>query len=195
MRSFRFLDLPLLPGFTWRTGYENGSTLDPAVPTPPNAFDSTFLRRFDERDEPPTASEADTAGPWTIEPVAGVGFALYRAGESRARGFKPVALFTERWLALLAAAVLPGTGREPLLFLSQEAGAGGSYTVTLKEGRPVGQLALFDESLVDHMNAAIGLIRLPQSLTNLLEAAGAVALERAGALLEERISPPDPVAV
>jgi len=37
------------------------------------------------------------------------------------------------------------------------------------------------------MNAAIGLIRLPQSLTNVLEAADAVVLERAGALLEERI--------
>ena len=134
------------------------------------------------------------AGPWTVEPVSGIGFALYRAGETRARGFKPAALFTERWLALLAAAVLPVTGREPLLFLSQEAGAGDSYTVTLKEGRPVGQLAVFDERLVDFMNAVIGVVRSPQGITDLLEAAGAVALERAGAILEQRISPPDPVA-
>ena len=171
------------------------STSAPVVPTPPNAFDPTFLRRFDERDEPPTASEADMAGPWTVEPVSGVGFALYRAGESRARGFKPAALFTERWLALLAAAVLPGTGREPLLFLSQEAGAGGSYTVTRKDGWPVGQLAVFDERLVDSMNAALGMIRLPQSIADFLEAAGAVALERAGALLEQRISPADPAVL
>ena len=96
------------------------NTSAPAVPTPPNAFDATFLRRFDERDEPPTAGEADMAGPWTVEPVPGVGYALYRAGETRDRGFRPAALFTERWLALLAAAVLPDTGREPLLVLSQE---------------------------------------------------------------------------
>ena len=139
------------------SSFDDASTSDPA-PTP-NAFSTAVLRRFDERDEPPTAGEADTAGPWTVEPVPGVGFALYRAGESRARAFKPVALFTERWLALLAAAVLPGTGRERLLFLSQEAGAGGTYAVTLQGGHPVGLLALFDESLVDDLNAAIGLIR------------------------------------
>ena len=182
-------------------GFDEGNTSHPPIPstpsppTPPNAFDSTFLRRFDERDEPPTASEANMAGPWTIEPVPGVGFALYRAGESRARSFKPVALFIERWLALLAAAVLPGTGRKPLLFLSQEAGAGGSYTVTLKEGRPVGQLGLFDERLVDSMNAVVGVVRAPQGITDLLEAAGAVALERAGALLDQRVSPADPAAL
>ena len=174
-------------------GCDDGST--PQDPLPPNAFDSTFLRRFDERDEPPTASEADMAGPWTVETVPGVGFALYRAGENRAHGFRPVALLTERWLALLAAAVLPGTGREPLLFLSKQAGAGGSYTVTRKDGWPLGQLAVFDESLVDAMNTALGLVRAPQGLASLLEAAGAVALERAGALLEQRISPVDPASV
>jgi hypothetical protein len=121
-------------------GFDEGNTSQPAVPStpntpaPPNAFDSTFLRRFDERDEPPTASEADVAGPWTIEPVPGVGYALYRAGESRARDFGPVALFIDRWLALLAAAVLPGTGREPLLFLAPKPASDRSYSSPWRMG-------------------------------------------------------------
>ena len=131
------------------------------------------------------------AGPWTVEPVPGIGYALYRAGETSARGFRPTALFTERWLALLAAAALPGIGREPSLFLSKEAEADSTYTLAQKDGRPVGQLALFDERLVDSMNAALGMIRLPESIADFLEAAGTVALERAGALLDQRVSPAD----
>jgi hypothetical protein len=38
------------------------------------------------------------------------------------------------------------------------------------------------------MNAAIYLLRFPESLTRLLEAAGAVGLERTGAIFDEQIS-------
>jgi len=41
--------------------------------------------------------------------------------------------------------------------------------------------------LVDGVNVALGFVRLPASLAFLLEAAGAVALERCGAILDERI--------
>jgi hypothetical protein len=37
----------------------------------PNAFTASFPRRFDEENEPPTAAEADLAGPWHIECRAG----------------------------------------------------------------------------------------------------------------------------
>jgi hypothetical protein len=42
------------------------------------------------------------------------------------------------------------------------------------------------------MNAVIHLLRSPEALAYQLEAAGAIALARAGALLEDRISQPDP---
>ena len=71
-----------------------------------------------------------------------------------------MAVFPSRWLALLAAAVLPGTG----------------------------SLHLFDEPLVDALNVAIHLLQAPESLAGLLEAAGAVALERCDAILDERMS-------
>src|SRR5215207_625470 len=81
--------------------------------SPSNAFSPVFLRRLDERDEPITSAEADMAGPWSVEPIPGRGFGLFPAGEPPVRGFEPAAGFPDRFLALLAAAVLPGVGREP----------------------------------------------------------------------------------
>jgi hypothetical protein len=160
----------------------------------PNAFNPIFLRRLGERDEPPTAGEADVAGPWRIEMIPGHGFGLFRIGESLARGHAPVAAFPSRWLALLAAAVLPGTGRDPLLRLDPQADADGVYPLLLpgrllpgqESEEVVGRLQLFDEGLVDGMNVAIHLLQAPESLAWLLEAAGAVTLERCGAILDER---------
>src|SRR5262245_50068304 len=91
-----------------------------APPSPSNAFSRLFLRRLDERDEPITSAEADMAGPWSVEPLPGRGFGLFRAGERPPRGFSPHAVFADRFLALLAAAVLPGLGREPLLHLAPD---------------------------------------------------------------------------
>ena len=62
-----------------------------------------------------------------------------------------------RWLALVGAAILPGTGQEPLLLLSKEADASGAYPVTLAgggsddgDGRegPVGFFPLFEERAI-----------------------------------------------
>ena len=64
-----------------------------------NVFTPTFLERLGERDEPPTAGEADVAGPWRVEEIPG-GFGVFRVGETAARGFPPYAFFTARPLAL-----------------------------------------------------------------------------------------------
>ncbi len=155
-------------------------------PPSPNAFSASFLQRLGERDEPSSAGEADVAGPWHIEEVS-TGFGLFRLGESEARGFEPYAVFRDRPLALLAAAVLPGTGRDRAFLLEKEADAEG-YAVAEPGGAAVGHVALFDESLVDALNIAAAVVRLPGSLAALLEAAGQVALERAGAILDEKVS-------
>ena len=152
-----------------------------------NAFSPSFLEHLNEQDEPPTAGEADVAGPWFVEPIPGLGFGLFRAGESLARGFWPAAVFPDRWLALLAAAVLPGTGRDALLHLNKEPDSLG-YGVVLDDGEAVGHFELFDEPLLDAMNVTAALARSPQSLAYLLEAAGAAALERCGAILDRRMS-------
>jgi hypothetical protein len=158
----------------------------------PNVFTERFLGRMAERDEPPTAGDADVAGPWRVEAIAGHGFGLFRMGESLARGFAPVGVFPSRWLALVAAAVLPGTGRDPLIRIEKQPDADGVYPLLLPGlalaggGEVVGQLQLFEEDLVAAMNVAIHLLQAPESLAWLLEAAGSVALERCGAILDER---------
>jgi hypothetical protein len=149
-----------------------------------NAFTRPFLEKLGEVDEPPTAGEADVAGPWTVEEIANVGFGLFRAGEGWSRGFRPAAVFFLRPVALLAAAVLPGTGRDAAFRLHRDAGPAG-YAVE-SAGRIAGHLPLFDERLVDALHVVEMIVRSPESLAALLEAAGALALERAGAILEER---------
>ena len=151
-----------------------------------NAFSPEFLDQLDERDEPVTGNEADMAGPWSVEPLPGRGFGLFRLGESPDRAFQPFAVFPDRFLALLAAAILPGLGRDPLLQLTPEPGPEG-YEVQLDDGTVVGHLELFDELFVDHMNAVLGLARLPVSLAFVAEAVGATALRRCGAILAQRV--------
>jgi len=123
------------------------------------------------------------AGPWFIEEIPDRGYALFRAGEGYARGFRPAAVFPDRWLALLAKAVLPGTGRDAMLSLSKKADSYG-YGVTLDDGAAVGHFELFDEALLDGMNFVAALLRSPESLACALKAAGGLALERCGAILD-----------
>jgi hypothetical protein len=175
-------------------GFTEGTTSSTESPLP-NAFTPSFLGRLAERDEPPTAGDADVAGPWRIEPIPGHGFGLFRMGESLARGFAPTAVFPSRWLALLMAGILPGTGKDPLLLLSKQPDAHGVYPVALAgggddgggDGRPpVGFFQLFDETALDALNVVVHLIQAPEALAYVLEAAGSVTLERCGAILDER---------
>ena len=153
-----------------------------------NAFTPEFLQRIGERDEPLTAAEADVAGPWVVEKMPGVGWGLFRAGEGAARQFRPYGVFRDRAMAQLFAAVLPGTGRDRAFRLSKDVEGAGYAVEAGSGGEVVGYLALFDETLVAAAHAVECLVRRPESLADLLEAAGGVALERAGAILEARVS-------
>jgi hypothetical protein len=155
------------------------STFDHStVPPSQNAFSPSFLQRIGERDEPPPAGEADASGPWRVLELPGRGFGVFRIGESPEQGFRPAAVFRERWLALLAVAVLPGTGRDAAFRLAKEEGPQG-YAVELGTGGLVGHLDLFDENLVTTLHVVDALLRSPAALADLLEAAGQLALERA----------------
>ncbi|HZF13345.1 MAG TPA: hypothetical protein VFE33_31525 [Thermoanaerobaculia bacterium] len=158
--------------------HEDGST-----PRPSNAFTPEFLARLDQHDEPLTAAQADVAGPWIVVPVPSPGWAVLRQGESLAAGDVPRAVFLHRERALLAAAVLPGTGFDRLFRLQHERSPEG-YAVE-SGGQVVGYLHHYDPELVTAMHTAESLTRLPECLTRVLEASGAVALERTGRLLVE----------
>jgi len=60
--------------------------------------------------------------------------------------------------------------------------------VNLYGGAEVGCIGPDAKRLVGKMNTAIYLLRSPQSLARLLEAAGAVGLERTGTILDEQVS-------
>lgn len=159
-------------------------------PKPSNVFAEDFLARLDEADEPATAAEAEVAGLGALQPSAG-GFAVFRQGETAERGHEAVGVFRERWRALLVSALLAGTGRDPLVILQKDADPDG-YPLLAGldlDGRPdvVGHLRLFDEALTVAMHVGEALLRSPESLAALLEAAGKVGLERTGTILELRI--------
>ena len=158
---------------------------DRNTPRPSNIFLRDFLDRLGRRNEPPAATEAAVAGPWNVEAVHLTYYAVYRSGESFAQGHRPFAVFTDRTPALLTAALLPGTGRDPLFHLQKEAGPSG-YAVEAG-GEVIGHLTVFDDKVVDALHVVECLLRSPEALANLLEAAGGVVLERAGAVLGGRV--------
>jgi hypothetical protein len=156
--------------------------------TPSNAFDAAFLARLEERDEPPAAEEADWAGPWRLDATADGGLELYRLGESAARGHRPVARFHQRWDALLAMAIIASRREAAYRLMPMADGPGYAVQSRAAWGETVGWLAVFDEDLVNCLSWADALMRSPEALSFFLEACGKVVLERAGAILEERVA-------
>jgi hypothetical protein len=159
------------------------STLSPVDST--NAFEEGFLAALDRLDEPVTAAEAEAAGPWSVVPLPDDdGWGVFRRGESPQTSDVPVARFRRRETALLAAAVLPGTGRDPLLRMAFDADDRG-YALIGSSGEVAGHLRLFDENLRDSLHVAECLVRNPEALARLLEAAGGLALRETGRLLRQ----------
>lgn len=156
------------------------SSADGTIPSSGNnVFLHSFLERLGEIDEPPTAGEADMAGPWRLGEIPGeLAWGLFLPGARQ-----PYARFRHRSTALLAAAVLPGTGRDSSFRLDKEAGPSG---FAIRGGEILGAVQVFDENLITALHVVESLVRSPESLATLLEAAGAVALERAGGVLAER---------
>jgi hypothetical protein len=165
---------------------------DPSTAAP-NAFAADFLRRFEEEDEPASAAEADVAGPWSIHPSSTAegreAFGLWRTGERPEWGDAPAGLFRERPTALLAAAVRPFVGRDPFYELGKERWNGGFPL--LRQGEMVGWIDLFDEDWAFGVNVLERFARSPLALARLLEAAGPLALERAGRILREQVQAMD----
>ena len=142
--------------------------------TAANAFTEDYLALLNERDEPVTATEADYAGPWSIEDLSQGGHTVSRAG-----GDRPYAVFSMLELAQVAAAVLPGTGREKRYKLGRDEEPGRGYPI-FRSGETVGYVGLFDEDLVAALNVIDALLASPNDFAWLLEAAGGLALQHVG---------------
>jgi hypothetical protein len=105
---------------------------------------------------------------------------LFRCGE-RPLSDTPVFVFKDREDALLAAAILPAVGRDPLYRIRSEETPKGF--VIESEGEVVGHSLLFNEDVAAGLHVASCLLRSPLALARLLEAAGGQTLEHAGKLL------------
>jgi len=171
---------------------------DPSDPssTPPAAlpihvFTAEFLARLAERDEPYTASEADTAGPWHVERDPKGGWAVLRQGESFAKSTRtiPTATFEPKEAALLAAAVLPGTGRDPRFRLASEPDDRGHPI--LQNGRVVGHSEFFWEDFIAAVNVLDALMASPRDFAFLLDAMGGLALEHVDKIAVARLAEPE----
>ncbi len=151
----------------------------------PNAFAPEFLDHFAEHDEPATGLEASTSGPWRVVTLDRGRWGVVQDGDAA-----PHAVFKDRELALLAAAILPATGRDVRLVLSDEAEAQGFPVSALASGtkpETVGWLATFDPETLVCLHSGLHLALSPASLALLLEAAGSTALRRAGVILADRL--------
>ena len=162
---------------------------DSTLPPSRNAFNEEFLRRFEKEDEPPSGAEADVAGPWEVSPTVTAegreAFGVWRLGERPHWGDAPAGLFLDRSTAQLAAAVRPFVGRDPFYELGKERWNGGFPL--RRQGEAVGWLDLFDEDWAFGLNVLERFTRSPAALASLLEAAGPLALERAGRILRGRV--------
>ena len=139
-----------------------------------NAFVEDYLALLNERDEPLTAAEADYAGPWSVEARQRGGHAVVRPAEE-----VPYAIFEAVEIAQIAAAVLPGTGREKRYRLGKDEDSGRGFPV-YRSGELVGHVRLFDEELVAALNVLDALLSSPYDFAWLLEAAGGLALQQVG---------------
>jgi hypothetical protein len=170
-------------GFDTRKGeLEEDMSDQPGEPL--NAFTQDYLAAVRERDEPSTAREAETSGPFILAEQSGM-LALYRAWESAEGGDLPLALFRHRETALLFQALWPALGRNDLLQLRTEP-TGQGFNLE-SGGEIVGSLRSFDPEVVLGANFLSFLARTPYSLALLLEAAGPAAQKHAGRLLGARV--------
>lgn len=157
----------------------------PAPPPPPlKVFTEEALDRLRQRDEPPTAGEAELSGPWRIVRLPDGDFGVFRRADEEA-GDPPFCRFASRALALLATAALYGLGRGAVYRVAPEAGAIGFPL--LREGSEAGALAVFLADLAPALDVLDALLRSPPALALLLEAAGPTALDRAGRELGLRL--------
>lgn len=168
----------------------------PRPSAPRNAFEPTFLESVQAGAEPLTASEADLAGPWKLEPVPGHPGAVgvVRAWESLAEGDAPTGVLAHEESAALYAVLLPLLGREPLFHLGVEAVPGGplpgAYPLTSvfgEQGPQVcGWLPRYHPEAAFALHLLERLVRSPQLLAEVVFAAGAGALAQVGRYLAVR---------
>jgi hypothetical protein len=178
---------------------EDGSSV--STPTPPNAFDAAFLTQVQGEEEPVTATEADLAGPWKLEPLhpdAGWpgAVAVLRIWANLDKGDVPEAVFLHQETGALYAALLSLIAREPLFHLRDQP----APSAPLPDGYPIvsmfgeqgptvrGWLRSYRPEVAAGLHLLEGLTRSPLHLATVGDSAGGNALAHVGRLLAELLA-------
>jgi hypothetical protein len=153
---------------------------------PLNAFSPEYLAALRERDEPPSASDADSVGPWRYRERDGR-FYIFRQWESFETGHRPVAAFQSREDALLFMTALRVAAGMPVFRVrNPESPAAEGYEVE-REGEVVGHLKSGRPELVTVANVLAATAHSPVDLAILLEMSGSQVQEMAGEILGQDI--------
>ena len=150
----------------------------------PNVFTSQFLNRLADRERSsPTAAEAAYAGPWSVA-IRDQTYAVLQ--EPHADHSPANAEFLDHETALLVAAVYPTVGRTQQYRLVKKDDEMGFDVQTISGGRleTVGWLLHDHPEVLEALHVVEWLLRCPQALATVLEAASFEALYRAGKILE-----------
>lgn len=168
-----------------------------------NAFAKGFLAFVDLLDESPHADmEVEWSGPWEVRPATasrpwGVDRLQAEDPEEEASGSvgeptdrRSPLEFNTRERALLAAAVLPIHGRDPLIVERPREGRGVDLLAYQPEGAfgAVGWSRQSDPDLLRALHVVEGLSRSPRSLAMVLEAAGPAGIRATGLYLARRLA-------
>jgi hypothetical protein len=137
-------------------------------------FNQAYLSMLDH-EASDTPAEAEVSGPWALHP-AGDRWAVSTEGEP------PEVMATSHEIAQLAAALLPGTGRDLLFRLHDQANSEG-YALVGLDGSLLAYLRHFNPELTRAMHVIECLRRDPLSLARVLHAARGPALARAGRIV------------
>jgi hypothetical protein len=149
----------------------------------PSIFTPEFLEALALMDPEGSAEpEAAWAGPWRVEEWDGQ-FAVVREGDS-----EPGGVFGQRHVACLVAVVLPWVGRTRVYSLEEH---GAQLVHGDRPGRTVGlgKLRSAEPEVPEALNFIDFLLRSPQSLALLLEAANYESLRLAGQLVAAKHAP------
>ena len=145
---------------------------------------SPTWKRFSELDDPATAHEADTSGPFSLIEEEGM-VALYHAWESSGAGGRAAGGLPSPGDGAAVPGDLAGVGPEQPV---PSAGrAGGAGVRPGRGGQIVGSLRSFDPGAIVGGHIAAYLARTPLSLALLVEAAGPTAQKHVGRILGARV--------
>ncbi len=153
-------------------------------------FGADLLKLLARSDGDDDTTEAEAAGCRKVA-KAGGWWGLFRTWDDPGEGDQPVAVFTERSAALLAAAVWEARARSPLVRMDPAGTPEGfpvwaAPTSGSKTDEPLGWIPIFDPQLGQALALAAALVRDPEALATLLEAAGFEATEQVERILRRR---------